>query len=112
RRHHPGTLIEGWFAAFKRPIESPLISQANLASSREPGGAMAVPPTKIGADLERLLTPKEATQVLRLGLSWLAKARMRGDGPPYVKLRRAVFYRESDLIRWLKAHARLSTSER
>ena len=53
---------------------------------------MAAPPTNT-ADLERLLTPKEATQVLRLGLSWLAKARMRGDGPPYVKLRRTVRYR-------------------
>ena len=32
---------------------------------------------------ERLLTPKEAANLLRLSTSWLAKARMRGDGPAY-----------------------------
>jgi predicted DNA-binding transcriptional regulator AlpA len=47
-----------------------------------------------------------------LSVSWLAKARMRGDGPSYVKLGRSVRYRESDLLQWLKSRARLSTSER
>ena len=28
-----------------------------------------------------LFTPKEAADFLRVSLSWLAKARMRGDGP-------------------------------
>ena len=32
---------------------------------------------------ERLLTAKDAGNLLRLSESWLAKARMRGDGPPY-----------------------------
>ena len=32
-----------------------------------------------------LLTPKEAARLLKVSLSWLAKARMRGDGPPYIK---------------------------
>ena len=67
---------------------------------------------KTDSDFERLLTPKEATQLLRLSLSWLAKARMRGDGPPYVKLGRSVRYREGALVQWLKSRARLSTSER
>jgi hypothetical protein len=40
----------------------------------------------------------------------LAKARMRGDGPPYVKVGRAVRYPESGL-RWMRAHMHLSTSE-
>ena len=43
---------------------------------------------------ERLLTAKDAGNLLRLSESWLAKARMRGDGPPYVKLGRAIRYRE------------------
>ena len=60
---------------------------------------------------ERLLTPKEAANVLRLSLSWLAKARMRGDGPPYVKLGRAIRYREGALVQWLRSRQRLSTSE-
>ena len=60
---------------------------------------------------ERLLTAREAADFLRLSLSWLAKARMRGDGPPYVKLGRSVRYREGALVQWLKSRARLSTSE-
>ena len=52
---------------------------------------------KAGAGSERLLTPKEATQFLRVSLSWLAKARMRGDGPPYIKYRRSIRYTEAGL---------------
>jgi hypothetical protein len=41
------------------------------------GGASQKPaPTII-----RLLTPNEAGTILRASLSWLAKSRMRGDGP-------------------------------
>jgi hypothetical protein len=40
----------------------------------------------VGTVVERLLTTREAANILRLSESWLAKARMRGDGPPYVKL--------------------------
>ena len=60
---------------------------------------------------EHLFTAREAADFLRLSLSWLAKARMRGDGPPYVKLGRSVRYREGALVQWLKSRARLSTSE-
>ena len=60
---------------------------------------------------ERLLTAKDASNLLRLSESWLAKARMRGDGPPYVKLGRAIRYREGALLQWLRSRQRLSTSE-
>ena len=60
---------------------------------------------------EHLFTATEAADFLRLSLSWLAKARMRGDGPPYVKLGRSIRYREGALVQWLKSRARLSTSE-
>ena len=60
---------------------------------------------------ERLLTPRDAADRLRLSASWLAKARMRGDGPPFVKLGRAVRYDEGALTQWMKSHMRLSTSE-
>ena len=58
-----------------------------------------------------LLTPKEAAQVLKLSESFLAKARMRGDGPRYRKLLRLVRYTKPDLVLWLKACARTSTAE-
>ena len=62
------------------------------------------------ADSE-LLTAQEAAGFLRLSVSFLAKARMRGDGPRYRKLSRAVRYLKSDLSDWLKACAKTSTSE-
>ena len=62
------------------------------------------------ADLE-LLTPKEAAGFLRLSGSFLAKARMRGDGPRYRKLGRSVRYLRADLLLWLKAGAKTSTAE-
>jgi hypothetical protein len=39
---------------------------------------------KLAAPVTVLLTPKEAAKLLKVSLSWLAKARMRGDGPPYI----------------------------
>jgi len=62
------------------------------------------------ADLEPL-TPKEAAGFLRLSESFLAKARMRGDGPRYRKLSRSVRYLRADLLLWLKACAKTSTAE-
>jgi predicted DNA-binding transcriptional regulator AlpA len=58
-----------------------------------------------------VLTPKEAAQRLRLSSSWLAKARMRGDGPPYIQIGRAIRYTEAALIQWMKSRQRLSPSE-
>lgn len=60
---------------------------------------------------ETLLTPKEAAKFLRVSESFLAKARMRGDGPRYRKLSRAVRYAMSDLLAWLKVCAKTSTAE-
>jgi hypothetical protein len=60
-----------------------------------------------------LFTPKEAAKLLKLSLSWLAKARMRGDGPPYIKpSERVIRYTEAALTQWMKSRQRLSTSER
>jgi len=58
-----------------------------------------------------LLTAKEAAHFLRVSLSWLAKARMRGDGPPYIKVGRSIRYTEAAVTQWMKSRQRLSTSE-
>jgi predicted DNA-binding transcriptional regulator AlpA len=58
-----------------------------------------------------LLTPKEAAELLKVSLSWLAKARMRGDGPPFICVGRAIRYDQVALIQWMKSRQRLSTSE-
>ena len=53
-----------------------------------------------------LRTPTEAAQFLKLSTSWLAKARMRGDGPPYIKFGRAIRYSEADLLQWISSQRR------
>jgi hypothetical protein len=53
-----------------------------------------------------LLTPLEAARVLKLSLSWLAKARMRKEGPPYIKFGKSIRYSEPALLEWLKSHQR------
>ena len=58
-----------------------------------------------------LLTPKEAARLLKVSFSWLAKARMRGDGPPFIKIGRSIRYSEAALIQWMRGRQRLSTSE-
>jgi predicted DNA-binding transcriptional regulator AlpA len=58
-----------------------------------------------------VLTPKEAGTRLKVSLSWLAKARMRGDGPPYIRIGRSIRYAEAALVQWMKSRQRMSTSE-
>jgi hypothetical protein len=60
---------------------------------------------------EKLYPPKIAAQILDMSTSWLAKARLRGDGPRYVKLGRSVKYQGLDLIEYRKSKKRHSTSE-
>jgi predicted DNA-binding transcriptional regulator AlpA len=60
---------------------------------------------------ERLLTPTETAKLLRLSASWLAKARMTGTGPPFIKLGRCVRYDEGALFQWMKSRLRRSTSQ-
>jgi predicted DNA-binding transcriptional regulator AlpA len=71
-----------------------------------------IPATKTGAGFERLLTARDAANLLRLSPSWLAKARMRGDGPPYAKLGRSIRYTETGILQWMRSRQRFSTSER
>jgi predicted DNA-binding transcriptional regulator AlpA len=61
--------------------------------------------------LSPLLTAKEAAMRLKVSLSWLAKARMRGDGPPYICIGRSIRYAEPSVVQWMKSRQRLSTSE-
>ena len=62
--------------------------------------------TTIANTTDALLVPSEAAVFLKLSLSWLAKARKRGDGPPYIKLGKSIRYSEAALLQWLKSHQR------
>jgi predicted DNA-binding transcriptional regulator AlpA len=85
------------------------------SSSKEGSAATNVSATahiRSRLSIDVLLTPKEAAHYLRVSLSWLAKARRRGDGPPFISIGRSIRYAEATLIQWMKGRQRLSTSER
>jgi Helix-turn-helix domain len=63
----------------------------------EPSRTIRNTPTN-SLQLSPLLTAKEAAARLKVSVSWLAKARMRGDGPPYICVGRAIRYAEAALI--------------
>lgn len=57
------------------------------------------------------LTTAGASSYLGLSRSCLEKLRVYGGGPRYLKLRRLVRYRTTDLDAWLAQHLVSSTSE-
>jgi hypothetical protein len=66
--------------------------------------------TMPAANHQTVLTPKLAAAVLNLSTSWLAKQRLKGGGPPYIKMGGAVRYNASLLQEWMRGKQRLSTS--
>lgn len=60
----------------------------------------------------RILSTTEAAKVLGLSPRTLPGLRLRGEGPPFIKLgNRRVGYLESDLFTWIQSQRRSSTSE-
>jgi predicted DNA-binding transcriptional regulator AlpA len=57
------------------------------------------------------LPPRQFARLIGISESTLAKQRMRGDGPTYVKVGRAVRYARGAGLAWMAAHTRRSTSE-
>lgn len=58
-----------------------------------------------------LLRPSQAAAYLGISPSTLAKFRLTGDGPPFIKLgSKCVAYRREDIETWLDTRLRRSTS--
>ena len=58
-----------------------------------------------------VLNAARVAERLGLSVSTLAKLRLSGAGPAYVKLGRRVVYRPSDVDEWVAANRHQSTSE-
>ena len=58
-----------------------------------------------------LLTSDEVAQRLRMRRNTLEIWRMKGIGPAYRKLNRAVRYAEADVVAWIEAQTRCNTSQ-
>ena len=56
-------------------------------------------------------TSGQTAEFLNVSVSWLAKARMRGDGPDFVKFGRAVRYSKNSVVCYAKSRLHRSTSE-
>jgi predicted DNA-binding transcriptional regulator AlpA len=63
--------------------------------------------------LEPLLTEKDAAPIIGMSVSWLQRARWKGGGPEYIKIRngRAVRYELSSLMRWIEVNRRTPGGE-
>jgi predicted DNA-binding transcriptional regulator AlpA len=68
-------------------------------------------PTEKRLPTEQMLTPKEVAVEWKISTSWLAKRRMEGDGPPYIKVGRSVRYVRAEMLQWMKSRQRLSTNQ-
>jgi len=71
---------------------------------------MNAPPR--ASTIDPLLHSRDVAKLLGVSASWLAKARLSGDGPRFVKIGSAVRYLESSVKEYIKARTRGSTSER
>ncbi len=60
--------------------------------------------------MARLLTPRQTADQIGLALQTLAKLRMFGGGPPFVKLGRRVLYPEGELHAWIEARPRFENT--
>ncbi|ANL74063.1 transcriptional regulator protein [Rhizobium phaseoli] len=58
----------------------------------------------------RMLRTDDAAKLIGLSPSTLAKFRLNGGGPRYIKLGRSVVYDPADVEAWLCKHRRSSTS--
>ena len=60
----------------------------------------------------RYLRPPDAAKMLGVSQSWLAKARMRGDPPRFIRLtKRLIAYDVRELVRYCDERQRRSTSD-
>jgi predicted DNA-binding transcriptional regulator AlpA len=55
--------------------------------------------------------PRQFARTTGISESTLAKMRMRGDGPPFVKVGRSVRYELRSGLAWMAARTRRSTSD-
>lgn len=65
----------------------------------------------IPRDPDVLLFGAEAAYLAGLSVRTFESLRLRGGGPPYVKLGRAVRYRRGDVLGWAANKLRRSTSD-
>jgi predicted DNA-binding transcriptional regulator AlpA len=62
-------------------------------------------------EIDPLLHRAEVAKILGMSLSWLAKSRLNGTGPRFIKIGRAVRYAQSAVREYMLSRQRCSTLE-
>jgi hypothetical protein len=57
----------------------------------------------------RLLNQKEVASIIRKSEAWLERQRWLGEGIPYRKIGRNVFYQEDDILSFLEEQPKINT---
>ena len=65
---------------------------------------------KAGND-DRLIDEMELAKRLSVSVGWASRARIRGGGPPFVKMNGAVRYRLGDVRAWIKENTHKTVGE-
>lgn len=62
-------------------------------------------------NLPRLMDQRDLANYLGKSTAWCERARWAGEGPRFIKLGRHVRYRADDVLAWIDANTRTSTTE-
>jgi predicted DNA-binding transcriptional regulator AlpA len=62
-------------------------------------------------EIDQLLHPPHVAKLLGVSSSWLAKSRLNGTGPRFIKIGRAVRYAHSAVRDFILSRQRNSTAE-
>lgn len=62
-------------------------------------------------DLRLAWSTERTAQALSVTKNWLEQMRVKGNGPPYVKIGRRVVYRPADVSAWIAGKVRTNTSQ-
>ena len=82
-----------------------------IANNTDPASGQKLPEQPQRDVWPNWLSPIDAAHYVNSSVSTLAKLRLRGGGPTFCRIGRAIRYRRADLDNWLSATARRSTSE-
>jgi predicted DNA-binding transcriptional regulator AlpA len=89
---------------------TPSIREGRSDAARERTGATSGPAKS--NEIEPLLHPAHVAKLLNVSPSWLAKSRLNGTGPRFIKIGRAVRYGQSAVREYILSRQRVSTAER
>ena len=91
-------------------VETRKTAQARRGDPPAPASTLWPAGRPLPSDPDALLLPAEAAYLLALSSRTLEGLRLRGGGPPFFRLPRAVRYRRRDVVDWVEKRRFRSTS--